>query len=27
MDIRTVRAINDHNDLWVKICGKQEAAK
>ncbi|WP_426607448.1 hypothetical protein [Pantoea anthophila] len=22
MDIRTVRAINDHNDLWVKLCGE-----
>nr|DAI70280.1 MAG TPA: hypothetical protein [Bacteriophage sp.] len=22
MDIRTVRAINNHNDLWVKLCGK-----
>lgn len=22
MDIRTVRAINDHNDLWVSLCGE-----
>jgi hypothetical protein len=22
MDIRTVRAINEHNDLWVSICGQ-----
>lgn len=24
MDIRTVRAINDHNDLWVSLCGESK---
>nr|DAV72807.1 MAG TPA: hypothetical protein [Caudoviricetes sp.] len=23
MDIRTVRAINTHNELWDRICSKQ----